>query len=235
MGKVKDWNGLINKAVAQEAFEAVLTLLPYEKTLDVLYESSAEAKSEVSFADKYIKAEREINAFMAREEEFFEAGRRMTALVKKSEERESAERRFSEKLLSVPEEESFGEAFTTFEGEKRRYAFETEEKRNEDEAFSAEELFNTISAEQEYFYVEHKDAEEMKLWEKSGMKLSKERVGRILDGAVKSDEGTRKHEIKVEMLKREAEGDRDDMDEILEEMTARLCAMMSRGADGIYM
>lgn len=53
---------------------------------------------------------------------------------------------------------------------------------------------------------------------------------------VKRDEGnTRVHEIKVEMAEHESNGADFDVDEMLEKMTERLCNMMAKGADGIYL
>lgn len=67
------------------------------------------------------------------------------------------------------------------------------------------------------------------------MKLSKNRVERVLDSVIGKGEGLNKHDIKIEMVNKPSENDMLDMDDILDEMTQRLCEMMNKGADGIYL
>lgn len=73
------------------------------------------------------------------------------------------------------------------------------------------------------------------LVKQGGIKLSGERLKRILDYNMKKDPEGRKHEIRVQMVNDKKETEDMDFDEMLEEMTTRLCAMMAKGTDGIYL
>ena len=123
-------------------------------------------------------------------------------------------------------EKGIGESYYTYEKEAYEVLSEREKV----------PLFNLPSLNDMETVMEEKGGEE--LFSKADSLFGgpgKGKVGKILS-TVKRDEGnTRVHEIKVEMAEHDGYSPSFDVDEMLEKMTERLCNMMAKGADGIYL
>ena len=216
MGRIKDWNVLLDWVFTDENFEAVMLDVPYEEKLGGL------------------------------PEEVFAKWQRTPGAVKMAEDREKADINEMNALIEEQvfkaiesyagcEEKLYSDMAEAFENVQQNYSFEA------DIGYALEENAPVIwsaleSRTQAVWSLPKTDirADEAELSEESGMRLTREKTDRMLDCVLRADEGIQKQEIRIETVS-SAKSDGADVDDMLDEMTARLCAMMAKGTDGIYM
>lgn len=241
MGRVRDWSILFMISEAMDSFDALLTDFPHEDMLEAFYvrrerENEAEERlrdvwenaekmkrQETETFERYVPSynERVILPirkrlfWMEEEETFFESLNNSRLNVDPLMGVEAVEA-FYENKIAMPKtwEEDVLRLGTAEAVEVKSFR---EEERGK--AFWGE----AVAAFGEEGFVE------------DGMTLTKSERERVIESTVKKEETGRRHEIRVEMKSGDPDREVDDADEIIERMTERLCAMMARGADGIYL
>lgn len=222
MGRIKEWNELFERMTLTEDFEAVMA----EDFASVATEPSDMENDEAVYIRRYALLERipEVKSggmsAEKRKREVFAS----EDFVNMSVEQISFA---SEKIEELTEE---------FEAIKEHYGFEGY---REDTVFAenGQKMRETYEEERQKERLLGKkdiDWSEEEFFEGSDMRLTEERTGQILDYAQKTAAESKKHEIRIEMVNDTKRTEDALMDEMLEEMTARLCAMMAKGTDGIY-
>ncbi len=230
MGKVKEWTSIINMLAEGDMFDAVLTFLPYEEWAEKEKRGGAKRGYAIKEGQSAIWNE-EIKEASAREEIFETSLYEVRRSVK-----EEALVSLADFWENVPEaflEEGFiDHAFSEYE-KRVRYAYENEGDFTE-YAHNSEALGTLNSALEDFGYGYDKEDNKEAFGRDLDMKLSRDMRERILESVLKESQESCRNEIRVEMVNESKKGEDVDMDELIEEMTARLCDMMTRGADGIY-
>ncbi len=124
---------------------------------------------------------------------------------------------------------SFGELFYHEEGKAYERLGAREESTVEPRRFTLPTLNNEAES------IEQWGGKELLIANFTKDAPDKTKAEKILKSVKKEAENTHVHQIKVEMAESTQDGADFDVDEMLEKMTERLCNMMARGADGIYL
>lgn len=224
MGRVRDWSMLF---MISDSFEAMLTEFPYEELIDAFYVRRDTEEREEKRLDAVLERERRIRR---REKELDEGyvpffDEKVILPMRRrlfiEEEEEELLKSIDKKPFAVSLMEAEEEMWAFYEGVRLLSAFGEESffLKEEDEGFFKEG--NLVFEEEDSI--------------SDSVTLSPRERERVIESTVKKEEGGRRHEIRVEMVKGETPGDGEDADDIIEKMTERLCAMMARGSDGIYL
>lgn len=244
MGRIKDWDRLFERTEESGDFEAVLLEFPLE-----------EDEGDEEYVGLYEKGEAYFRSFRAVAEK--DGGRYKNETMLSEAFPKGAKR------AKMTARESLEETFEAYRREEARLAVEHEARLLFENAYevlsgSEEEIYSPLEVKEGIFVqdgVLFEEAEpsveaewavereglliESMRWDEAsraeGVRLTEEMRKAILDTPAKKEGSTRKHEIRVEMVSGEAHKEGEDMDELIEEMTARLCAMMMKGSDGIYL
>ena len=231
MGRIKEWNEVFEKSVFAEDFFALISELYKEDEEAVLVRRlyGEEKDTGVYVRMPYSEAFEEA---MGKDGQrgFYNVPEKMAGRIKSGRSKlygeAESEEGFKNPISYAPKAlEEWERLFDAALGIK-----DFEDYRAEGVDL-AQEMRRAETFTEEAERVEAADA----LVKQGGIKLSGERLKKILDYNVKKDPEGRKHEIRVQMVNDKKDAEDMDFDEMLEEMTTRLCAMMAKGTDGIYL
>lgn len=217
MGQLREWNELLARTVFGEEFEALLDEVKSEEQEGVLGKEVYRAWQGQSGTGHEEKLKRRIirSADEADIEEYF------VSAVEVSE---------GYKAGLIDATEAFFQSV--------RHSMELEENEallwNKKALTEWETLGQRQLEAQQITGAAVRGAHEDELWEKSDIKLTHDMKERILNGAVRHEEVAEKQGVKIVRMSDSVQCDNLSIDGMLDEMTARLCDMMKKGADGIY-
>lgn len=244
MGRIKDWNRLLERMEESGDFEAVLSEA-----------SGEENEGDEEYVMPCKTGETDFQGFggMGAEDR---KGHKNERILNKNF-------RGDEKRTKMTARESIRMAFEAFESEEARLNAEYETRLLYENAYGA------LSGSEEEIYLPREAKEALCVsggalpeaaeppgaveWafecegllpdcltgdlasREEGVRLTEKMRKTILDTTAKREKDTRKQEIRVEMVSGDGGRKEEDMDELIDGMTARLCAMMMKGSDGIYL
>lgn len=233
MGVLKDWSSIMESLTEIDVFEASMSLVPFLESVEehghyseVYVKGGFEKAFNKAFFEDGERRDRQLEPYMglfAHDYPDFYNGALLSDYEKLFENEEP-----------LIERGQLSYAFTKSEG-VTKVLFPLVEEENGHEAKAVFTLPEAIFGYSEAVYSALTDKEDSSMADGYKEAMEKGAVEKILSGGARETKDARKHEIKVEMISREGSGEDFDMDEMLEKMTEQLCAMMAKGADGIYM